>query len=323
MIKVENITKKFDKISAVDDISFEIAKGEIVGLLGPNGAGKTTTLRIISGYLAPTSGKVFINNIDMFVNPLGAKSHLGYMPENVPLYTDLEVREYLTFFAKILRAPKDKLKTHLDKIIEKTGLLSVQKQLIGTLSKGFRQRVGLAQALLGGPDVLILDEPTIGLDPIQIMEIRKLIKDLAKDQTVILSSHILSEVSATCSRIIIINEGKIIADGKPDDLAKLVRGAKIILAKIRGNPKEIQAKINQFNQGNSVEIYSSLKNDLAIYKISTNNLVDEEQIAKLVIESGWGLQELKPEYLELENIFIKLTSKDEKNNLLSKLGSQK
>lgn len=317
MIKLEKVTKKYGDTVAVSDINFEIKQGEIVGILGPNGAGKTTTLRIISGYLPPTEGKVLIQGIDMMENPLEAKRHLGYMPENVPLYLDLEVKEYLVFFAKLLGAPKDKLNSHVDKILEKTHLVEVQKKLIGTLSKGYRQRVGLAQALLGGPDILILDEPTIGLDPIQIIEIRNLIKDLAKEQTVLLSSHILPEVDATCTRILIINNGKIVADGKTEELAKITKGSKMIMVKIRGNENDILNRFDKLTGIEKIFLEEKIKNDLGLYKISSNIPDSEEEIARFIIKEGWGLQELKQEYLDLENIFLQLTKGEEKKEILA------
>ncbi|MBR5927891.1 MAG: ATP-binding cassette domain-containing protein [Spirochaetia bacterium] len=223
MIKVENIDKIYGKFRAVDNVSFHIGKGEIVGLLGPNGAGKTTIMKILTGYHYPTHGTAILNGYSIYDDLLKVKESTGYLPENAPLYDDLTVIEYLDFMADIRKVPKDKKKQEIDRVIQETGLSPVVYRGIGKLSKGYRQRTGLAQAILHSPDILILDEPTTGLDPNQIIEIRKLICDIGKEKTVILSTHILQEVEAVCNRVLILNHGKIVAEGSPEQIREQVQ----------------------------------------------------------------------------------------------------
>ena len=222
MIEVKNITKKYGSTTAVDNISFKIDEGEIIGLLGPNGAGKSTTMNMITGYIEPTEGEIVINGYDISKKTRKAKSQIGYMPEGVPLYSDLTVKEFVTYMAELKRVDRKTRKEKVDKIIEQTGLKDVEKKLTRNLSRGYKQRVSMAGALVGEPKILILDEPTVGLDPKQITEIRELIKELGKTHTVILSSHILSEVSQVCNKVIIINKGKIVAIDTPENLEKKV-----------------------------------------------------------------------------------------------------
>lgn len=222
MIEVKNITKKYGSVTAVDNISFKIDEGEIIGLLGPNGAGKSTTMNMITGYIEPTEGEILINGYDISKRPRKAKSQIGYMPEGVPLYSDLTVKEFVTYMAELKKVDRKEKKEKVDKIIEQTGLKDVEKKLTRNLSRGYKQRVSMAGALVGEPEILILDEPTVGLDPKQITEIRALIKELGKTHTVILSSHILSEVSQICNKVIIINKGKIVAIDTPENLEKKV-----------------------------------------------------------------------------------------------------
>lgn len=302
MIKVTNLVKKFNDKVAVDNISFEIGKGEVVGFLGPNGAGKTTTLRMISGVLSETSGEIFIDDVNMSENPIEAKNFIGYMPENNPLYEDMTVWEYLNFFAELLGAPNDKIRSHIDEILNKTGLNKVSGRIIGNLSKGYKQRVGLAGALLGNPEVLILDEPTSGLDPLQIIQIRDLIRELAKERTIILSSHILSEIQEISSRVIIINNGKIVADGKADQLSKMLSGGKQFFIRLTGNKE----KINKFLSGyKGVKSFSSKNDGLNSYVLVFDGA--EEKLTKAILDNGFGIKEFKSQNLELEEIFVQMT----------------
>src|SRR5574338_1704075 len=232
MIEVENLTKRYGPTLAVSDVSFQVQKGEILGFLGPNGAGKTTTMRIITGFLSPTEGRVRVAGIDVVDSPLDAKRHIGYLPENPPVYTDMTVNEYLAFVGRIKGVPRAELKKRVGEVSEKCAIADVQDRQIGKLSKGYRQRVGLAQALIHNPDILILDEPTAGLDPKQIIETRELIKGLAGQHTVILSTHILPEVAQTCQRVVIINKGRVVAVDTPENLTARLKGAATLYVQV-------------------------------------------------------------------------------------------
>lgn len=310
MIKISNLTKKYDSVTALKNVSFEVEKGEIVGFLGPNGAGKTTTMRIITGFIPPTSGDVKIAGIDIFEEPEKAKKKIGYLPENNPLYLDMEVKNFLNYFAQLKNIKREDQKEEVNRVINECDLSEVREEIIGRLSKGYKQRVGLAQALLGDPDILILDEPTIGLDPKQVVEIRNLIKKLGGRRTILLSTHILPEVSATCSRVIIINKGRIIATDTPERLTSSLYGGE---------------RIHLITKGPTPEIIGFLENIEGVTKVwkekeegDISNLVVESkvgtdlrsQIAAGIINSGWELLELRKETLELEDIFLKLTTKD-------------
>ena len=251
MIEVKNVTKKYGKVTAVDNISFTINDGEIVGLLGPNGAGKSTTMNMLTGFIEQTSGTIIIDNYDMLKKPKKAKREIGYMPEGVPLYTDLTVKEFVRYMAEIKKVDKKERKEKVEKIIEQTGLKDVQKKLIKNLSRGYKQRVSMAGALVGEPKILILDEPTVGLDPKQITEIRNLIKELGKTHTVILSSHILSEVSQICNKVIIINKGKIVAIDTPEHLEDKVTNNNCLYVTVEDTEnkmKDIKDKINDIEK---------------------------------------------------------------------------
>lgn len=306
MINVKNLTKYYGKRLAVDDISFNIEKGQIVGLLGPNAAGKTTTMRILTGYLAPSRGEVRIAGYNMLTDSLKVRRHIGYLPEQVPLYTDMTVRAYLDFFAKLRGVSKDNIKKRTDNVIERCQLEEYANVLIGKLSKGFRQRVGVAQAIVHEPDVLILDEPTVGIDPIQVATTRKLIKELGKEHTVILSTHILSEVSAICERVIIINEGKIVAEDRIENLSSLLAGTKRIRLEISGPSKEI---INCLHQ---VKGISRVSFEDSRYIIEyPANLDLRGQITETISRGGFTLLSLEAVSLSLEDIFLKLTKEEE------------
>ncbi|MEW6407435.1 MAG: ABC transporter ATP-binding protein [Patescibacteria group bacterium] len=302
MIKALNLTKKFNNFTALAGVSFEIDKGEIIGFLGPNGAGKTTTMRILTGFMPPTSGQVEIDEKDIFEYPDEVKEKIGYLPENNPLYLDMEVNAYLDFLAQLKHLKKEGRKTHISQILQSCGLWEVRNQIISRLSKGYKQRVGLASALVGDPAILILDEPTLGLDPKQVVEIRDLIKGFSGRKTVFLSSHILSEVEEICSRIIIINKGKIVATDTPEKLTSTLLGTERIIVKIRGDINQAENVIKNIPQVNSV-----IQKDNCLVVESKKGIDLREQIAKQIINAGFDLLEIKKETLELEDIFLKLT----------------
>jgi ABC-2 type transport system ATP-binding protein len=246
MIKVENLVKKYGNFAAVDDISFEIKKGEVVGFLGPNGAGKTTTMRVITSFFPATSGKAILNGHDVFNDPMGVRKSIGYLPESAPLYLDMRVGEYLYYIAEAQGLDRSRIPDRITDMAEKCGISDRLEQVIGTLSKGYRQRVGLAQAMIHDPEILILDEPTSGLDPNQIIEIRKLIKDLGKEKTVILSTHILTEAESTCDRVIIISKGKIVASGKIHELQSNSNEKDVLRLKVKGDGVGVAARLQSF-----------------------------------------------------------------------------
>jgi ABC-2 type transport system ATP-binding protein len=306
-IQVQNLAKFYGDYEALRDVSFEVQKGEILGFLGPNGAGKTTTMRILTGYMPPSAGSARIAGYDVFQDSIEVRKRIGYLPETVPLYTEMSVWDYLDFAARLRDVPnRDQA---IERVMEMTNISERADTLIGKLSKGFRQRVGIAQALVHNPEVLIMDEPTIGLDPKQIIEIRNLIKSLAGDHTVILSTHILPEVSQTCSRILIINEGKIVAEDTPDRLGARVRGAEHIHLQVEKPAAEIRTEIEKI-QG----VLGVQAQDGGIYEIEMNLGTDRRtDIAAMVVQRGWGLLELRPVSMSLEEVFLKLTTAEEVN----------
>ena len=314
MIEVEHLSKSFGAIKAVNDVSFEIQKGEIVGFLGPNAAGKTTTMRLLTCFLPTDKGTARVGGYDIHEHPLEVRKQIGYLPENAPLYPDMTVLEYLHFIAEVRGIPKEMRNDRIKEMIKICGLPSVVYRGIGELSKGFRQRVGLAQTMIHDPDILILDEPTSGLDPNQIVEIRELIKEIGKEKTVILSTHILPEVQATCGRIIIINEGILAGSGTPDELRNRARGMETIETTIRGPREEVEAKLKGFEE---IEEISATEEDgadgdgLVHYTISCKSGTDlREDLFKMVAASGWTLTELRKETVSLEDVFKKLTTGD-------------
>ncbi len=303
MIEVENLTKFYGPRPAIKDLTFQISKGEVVGFLGPNGAGKTTTMNILSCILPATSGTARICGYDVFENSLGVRKTLGYLPENLPLYSDMIVSDYLRFAAKIRSVKGKNLSSNVDRILEKCSLKEVRGRIIGRLSKGFQQRVGLAQALIHNPDILILDEPTLGLDPIQIVEIRKLIKELASEHTIILSSHILPEITEICKRVIIISEGVIAAMDSLDGLNAQLRKGDNLLLKIRNPNGTVLESLKGLEKIRSVQTEDNI--EFLIECELNSNLQDS--IARTALEHSWGIVELKPIALSLEDIFLKLT----------------
>lgn len=311
MINVNGITKRYGDTVAVRDISFQVPAGQVLGFLGPNGAGKSTTMRVLTGYMPADEGTATIAGYDIFSQSLEVRKRIGYLPESAPLYLDMEVPDFLKFIARIRKIPGHKIQTALDRIVDLCGLGGMIHKKIGELSKGYRQRVGLAQAMIHDPDILVLDEPTSGLDPNQIVEIRELIKSIGKEKTVILSTHILPEVTATCDRILIIHEGELVADGTPDDLVSQGSGDVTLYATIvnpSGSPvdelsvipgvRDIQSSIPNGSDDHSMRLVMRL----------TGNKDQAQEVFKFAVEKGWILSELHTESATLEDIFAKLTT---------------
>ena len=311
MVQANNITKFYGEYPAISNVSFTANKGEIIGFLGPNGSGKTTTMRILTGYMPASSGDATIAGYDVANQSLEAKQHVGYLPENAPLYTDMKVNEYLSFTGKIRGMTKTAIKSRLDEIIEICRLQEYRNTIIGKLSKGFRQRVGIAQAIIHQPDVLILDEPTIGIDPIQVVETRSLIKEIGGDSTIILSSHILPEVSAICERVIIINDGEIVAVDSPENLSNRLEATERIRIEALGKTSDM---VSVFRNNPSVQDvnFETLDDGKIIFDIiSKGGLEIRSELAKSVIDNGWSLYNLQAVSLSLEDIFLRLTTNEE------------
>lgn len=310
MIEITNVTKKYGNFTAVDNISFTIQNGEIIGFLGPNGAGKSTTMNMITGYIEPTEGTITVNGYDIQKKPQKAKKQIGYMPEGVPLYQDLTVKEFVTYMAELKKVDKKVKKEEVEKAITETGIKDVEKKLIRNLSRGYKQRVSMAGALVGSPDVLILDEPTVGLDPKQITEIRSLIKELGKEHTIILSSHILSEVSQLCERVIIINKGKIVAIDTPENLEKATQEKNIILVTVedkQNKMKEINTLIPEIAKCEEVKDNGDGTKQ---YMIEAKENADlRKQLFEVLPKNDITIFELKKAETSLEDAFITLINK--------------
>jgi ABC-2 type transport system ATP-binding protein len=310
MIKVENLTKRFAGQTAIRDLSFEVGQGEIMGFLGPNGAGKTTTMRILAGFMPPTAGRASVAGFDVFEQSLQARAHLGYMPENVPLYNDMRVTEYLDYRAALKGVPHRRVAERVGDVKELCGVKEVEKKLIRALSKGYRQRVGLADALLAEPDLLILDEPTIGLDPNQIRQVRELIKNLGKQHTILLSTHILPEVEMTCSRVIIIHKGRIEACDTPENLLGQIRqaGGVVVEAKTgKDNGAEELKKISGVR-----DVTTETEGDWKIFSLRVESGADlREEVFRLATERHWTLRELSARRATLEDVFVEITHSDQ------------
>lgn len=321
MIEINHLVKKYGANYAVNDISFSVKEGEIIGFLGPNGAGKTTTMNILTGYLSATSGSAKIAGIDILDNPMEAKKHIGFLPEHPPLYLDMTVKEYLNFVYNLKKCTLNR-KKHIEEICEVLKIEDVYKRPISHLSKGYRQRVGIAQALIGNPSVLIFDEPTVGLDPKQIIEIRNLITSLGKKHTVILSSHILPEVQSTCDRIIIINKGEILADAATNEL-DILTGSRKHIAKITGNKASVQKMISDIAGVVSCECLGEKDDDAYSYLIESQNDTDiRKMLFRTVAESGLFLTGLEPAGANLEDVFITLVNNHSENNN-AEMGAEK
>ena len=311
MIKIEHLVKNYGSHCAVDDISFEVETGEIVGFLGPNGAGKSTTMNILTGYLSSTAGKASIAGIDILRDPIGAKKLIGYLPEQPPLYLDMTVEEYLDFTFDLKCCKLDRAK-HLAEVCETVKIKDVYKKVIRTLSKGYRQRVGIAQALIGNPKVIIFDEPTVGLDPKQIIEIRNLIRGLGKEHTVILSTHILQEVQAVCDRIVIINKGKIVANEKTENISNVVENNRRFNIKISGPQKEILAMLKGMQGISYAEVLAERDGDAYTYMVESEYGVDiRKKLFYQLAERGWPMIGMEALGMNLEDIFITVVDKSE------------
>jgi ABC-2 type transport system ATP-binding protein len=311
VIEVEHLSKVYSGRKAVDDISFKVEKGEILGFLGPNGAGKTTTMRILTCYMPATEGTARVAGYDVFEESLEVRKRIGYLPENPPLYPEMSVESYLDFVAKI-KGAKSNRKAQVGEAIDKCGLGDAQSRIIGRLSKGYKQRVGLAQALLNNPEVLILDEPTIGLDPKQIHEVRSLIKGLASSHTVILSTHILPEVSMTCNRVVIINRGKVVAMDTPEGLADKLKGAERISLTVEGPPDVICEKIKLIDGVLSVQIEENKTGGPSTFIVESKLDSDVRPVlATVVASAGWKLLDLREIAMSLEDVFINLITKEQ------------
>jgi ABC-2 type transport system ATP-binding protein len=315
MITVNGLTKRYAHTTAVDQISFEVQRGQIVGFLGPNGAGKTTTMRMLTCFLTPTSGTATVAGFDILEQPLEVKKRIGYLPETPPVYPEMRIAEYLTFVGQLKGLSGPELRTRVDYACERCAVADVRNKIIGKLSKGYRQRVGLAQAIIHNPDVLILDEPTAGLDPKQINETRDLIKSLAGDHTIILSTHILPEVSQTCEKVIIINKGKIVATDSVSNLQQRASSGESVLVEVAGrngslDPAVVQRKLEQIN-GVSRVIPKADGQKRVIFEVeAAKDRGVRGEVARAVVESGWDLNELRPAAMSLEEIFLQLTGSE-------------
>jgi ABC-2 type transport system ATP-binding protein len=316
MIDVQELTKNYASHRAISDISFKVDAGEVLGFLGPNGAGKTTTMRIITGYMPPTSGTVTIAGYDVFRQSIEARKRVGYLPESVPLYPEMSVKGYLDFMAKIKGIARQQRRQQIERVMAETRIEDRASQLIGRLSKGYRQRVGLAQALLGAPDVLILDEPTVGLDPRQITEVRQLIKGFGSEHTVILSTHILPEVSMICSRVLIVDGGRVIAEDTPENLTRQLRGSEAIQLEVRGPRGGVMDCLRAVPQVLAVNIAGDGHGDgITAYNIGTEPGADvREAVARAVVEGGYGLLELRTAGMSLEDVFLKLITEEREDD---------
>lgn len=311
MIEVQDLTKAYGSVTAVDHVSFSVNKGEILGFLGPNGAGKTTTMRILTGFMPATSGTARVAGFDVFEDSLEVRRHIGYLPEAPPIYPDMTVETYLDFVLRIKNIPAEKRATRIDDALTKTNSVDKRHELIKRLSRGYKQRVGLAQALVHDPDVIILDEPTVGLDPKQIIEVRNLIKALAGSHTIILSTHILPEVSMTCDRVVIINKGKIAAVDTPQNLTSQLKGGQRVRVDAQAPEKQLKEALTQIPGARSVQVSAASNDGHVIATIEADPGKDvRSQVAASVVQKGWPLYELRGVSLSLEDIFLQLTTDD-------------
>jgi ABC-2 type transport system ATP-binding protein len=308
VIEVQHLTKRYGRVTAVNDVSFRVERGEILGFLGPNGAGKTTTMRILTGYMPATEGKAIVAGFDVFDQPLEAKRRTGYLPETPPLYPDMSVVEYLDFVAKIKRVPAADRRARVQYVMGRTRISDMANRLCGKLSKGYKQRVGLASALIHNPDVLILDEPTAGLDPKQIIETRELIKELAGDHTIILSTHILPEVAQTCQRVVIINKGQVVAIDTPDNLTARLRGSETMYLQVDTGGADAAASLTRV-PGVTRVVEADRRDGMIGYEVDSESGRDvRRDLARAVISGGWGLLEMRPMRMSLVDVFLSLTT---------------
>ena len=308
MIEVNEVTKYFGSFPAISGISFRVEPGEIVGFLGPNGAGKSTTMKVITGFLPPSSGSANVAGYDIVTESLEARRHIGYLPETVPLYTEMTVREYLDYMGKIRGMSSERIRSRIDDVVDICHLEDYYSSIIGKLSKGFRQRLGIAQAIIHEPDVLVLDEPTIGIDPIQVVETRQLIKGLGGDHTLIVSTHILPEVSQICERVIVIHEGQIVATGQPQNLARTLLGSERVDIQVKGPQQEVLSVLGNVDGVKDVARIAIERGEIPMYRVESE--LGEEiraPLARSVVEAGWELHRLEAVTMSLEEIFLRLT----------------
>jgi ABC-2 type transport system ATP-binding protein len=310
VIEVQHISKRYGRVTAVEDVSFRVERGEILGFLGPNGAGKTTTMRILTGYMPPTEGRATIAGFDVFDHPIEAKRRTGYLPETPPLYPDMTVREYLTFVARIKGVVSKERRDRVDAVMRRTQVADMADRHCAKLSKGYRQRVGLAQALIHNPEVLILDEPTAGLDPKQIIETRELIRGLAGDHTVVLSTHILPEVSQTCQRVVIINQGRVVAVDTPDNLTARLRGAEALYVQVDAGGADAGEALAAV-PGVIRVAGAGPPGAAAAFEVESERGTDvRRDVARAIVTRGWGLLELRPMRMSLEEVFLQVTTEE-------------
>lgn len=324
MIEVKNVTKKYGSTIAVDNISFDVKDGEVVGFLGPNGAGKSTTMNMITGFIEPTNGQIIINGNDISKKPRKAKREIGYMPENIPLYYELTAKEFITYMAELKMVKRNERKQEVEKVINEMGLDEVQNKLIRNLSRGYKQRVSMAGALAGNPDVIILDEPTVGLDPKQISDIRNLIKELGKKHTVILSSHILSEVSQICERVIIINKGKIIAIDTPENLEKSAREKNGILVTVEDGKSHMNNLKDKISEIDEIKLIKDNEDGTKQYLITSSSEIDlRKKLFEILPKEEIVIFELKKSETTLEDAFIKLIDTSKETDKKSEIDNNK
>ncbi|MGB9691500.1 MAG: ABC transporter ATP-binding protein [Candidatus Sumerlaeaceae bacterium] len=310
MIEVENLTKSFGPTQALRGVSFSVQRGEIVGFLGPNGAGKTTTMKILTCFIPADSGRATVAGYDVFENSLEVRKHVGYLPENTPLYHEMSVVDFLMFVAGIRGIPRSQMPERIRDVVARTGLEGAVGKTIGELSKGYRQRVGLAQALIHDPDILILDEPTSGLDPNQIKEIRELIREIGKEKTVLLSTHILPEVTATCDRAIIIHRGQVVASGTPEQLMAMSSGGNSVVVRVRGPRDEVQQRFTEVTGVREVRLLDTENGCVRLRVMGENPQILAERLFEAAAAHKWVLSELRPEMASLEDVFERLTKND-------------
>jgi ABC-2 type transport system ATP-binding protein len=314
LIEISHLTKMYGTKTAVQDVTFSVARGEILGFLGPNAAGKTTTMRILTCYMPATDGKASIAGFDVFEQSMEVRRRIGYLPENPPLYTEMTVEKYLEFVGGIKGLDRRLLKTRVPEVMERTSIRGEAGRIIKHLSKGYRQRVGIAQALIHNPEVLILDEPTVGLDPKQIIEVRELIKGLGGDHTIILSTHILPEVSMTCGRVIIINEGRVVASDTTENLTRRLRGSDSLYVEVEAPSEAVEAKVRTLKGVTRVVPNKPDRGRGAGFTVEAELGVDvRRDLAAMVVGQGWGLLELRPVGMSLEDVFLRLTTKEEED----------
>jgi gliding motility-associated transport system ATP-binding protein len=310
VIEVQHLTKRYGPVTAVDDVSFKVERGEILGFLGPNGAGKTTTMRVLTGYMPATEGKAIVAGYDVFREPIEAKRRTGYLPETPPLYPEMTVRDYLMFVSRIKGVPRAERKARVDTVMKRVRVDDMAARHCSKLSKGYRQRVGLAQAILHNPEVLILDEPTAGLDPKQIIETRQLIKELAGDHTIILSTHILPEVSQTCERVVIISKGRVVAVDTPNNLTARLRGSESMYVQLDAAGADVGAALAAI-PGVTRVAPTDLRGTVTAFEVDSESGRDvRRDLASTIVSRGWGLLELRPMRMSLEEIFLHLTTEE-------------